>query len=150
MTRLASQLRHGEVWVAGLWVATAGLAVLAALLGWGWLLGASLLLNYVADGLFFRVDERAVRWFNDRQMASVHRHLFREAIAALGWVVIERPGPLVVTGVIAAVIVVHGSHQAFNVPMIPFGNSSVTRINIAPSMNSQYGASEPDVKKVLA
>jgi len=34
--------------------------------------------------------------------------------------------------------------------MIPLGNNSVTRMNIAPSMNSQYGASDPDVKKVFA
>ena len=34
--------------------------------------------------------------------------------------------------------------------MIPFGNSSVTRMNSAPSMNSQYGASGPDVNTVLA
>ena len=44
----------------------------------------------------------------------------------------------------------HGSHQALKVPMIPFGSSSVTRMNSAPSMNSQYGASAPEVKKVLA
>ena len=44
----------------------------------------------------------------------------------------------------------HGSHQALKVPMIPFGSSSVTRMNRAPSMNSQYGASGPEVKTVLA
>ena len=44
----------------------------------------------------------------------------------------------------------HGSHQALKVPTIPFGSSSVTRMNSAPSMNSQYGASTPEVKKVLA
>ena len=44
----------------------------------------------------------------------------------------------------------HGSHQALNVPMIPFGSNSVTRMNSAPSMNSQYGARTPEVKKVLA
>ncbi len=33
---------------------------------------------------------------------------------------------------------------------MPFGSSSVTRMNIAPSMNSQYGASTPEVKNVLA
>ena len=44
----------------------------------------------------------------------------------------------------------HGSHQALKVPMIPFGSSSVTRMNSAPSMNSQYGASGPEVKTVFA
>src|SRR3979490_69494 len=44
----------------------------------------------------------------------------------------------------------HGSHQLLKVPMIPFGSSSVTRMNNAPSMNSQYGASGPDVTTVLA
>ena len=44
----------------------------------------------------------------------------------------------------------HGSHQALKVPMIPFGSNSVTRMNSAPSMNSQYGASGPEVKTVLA
>jgi hypothetical protein len=40
----------------------------------------------------------------------------------------------------------HGSHQLLKVPTMPFGNNSVTRMNSAPSMNSQYGASGPDVK----
>ena len=40
----------------------------------------------------------------------------------------------------------HGSHHALKVPTMPLGNSSVTRMNNAPSMNSQYGASGPEVK----
>ena len=44
----------------------------------------------------------------------------------------------------------HGSHQALKVPTIPFGSSSVTRMNNAPSMNSQYGANGPEVNTVLA
>src|SRR5207245_3641713 len=37
------------------------------------------------------------------------------------------------------------SRQALKVPTMPLGSSSVTRLNMAPSMNSQYGASMPEV-----
>jgi len=49
--------------------------------------------------------------------------------------------------------------QALRLPRLPpciegadnsLGNNSVTRMNNAPSMNNQYGASGPDVKTVLA
>ena len=33
-----------------------------------------------------------------------------------------------------------GSHQPLKVPTMPLGSNSVTRMNSAPSMNSQYGA----------
>src|SRR5438477_257095 len=41
-------------------------------------------------------------------------------------------------------LALHGSYHALKVPMIPFGSSSVTRMNSAPSMNSHYRAADQE------
>ncbi|KQZ90596.1 hypothetical protein ASD62_16210 [Phycicoccus sp. Root563] len=115
MTRLASALRRSEVLVSLLWVLSSAVMLLAALAEQGWLLGAALVVNYVTDASFYRVDPRAVIWFNEREMAPPHRHLFREAVAFLGWALITHPSPLAVTAALAAVVVVHAGHAAYRV-----------------------------------
>ena len=115
MTRLASTLRRSEVLVSLVWVLSSTVMLLAALTEQGWLLAAALVVNYVADATFYRVDPRAVIWFNEREMAPVHRHLFREAMAFLGWALISHPEPLTVSAALAGVLVVHGAHAAYRV-----------------------------------
>jgi len=115
MTRLTSALRRPEVVVSATWVLSAGLAVLAALREWGWVLAAALLVNYVADAAFYAVDDRAVTWFNDRQMAPVHRHLFREGVAVLGWVLLVAPPAEQVLAALLGLLAVHATHTAYRV-----------------------------------
>jgi hypothetical protein len=115
MTRLTSALRSPEVVVSAAWVLSAGLAVVAALREWGWVLAVALLANYVADAAFYAVDDRAVTWFNDRQMAPVHRHLFRQGVAVLGWVLIATPSQWAVLAAVLGVLAVHATHSAYRV-----------------------------------
>ena len=115
MTRLASALRRSEVLVSLVWVLSSATMLVAALAGQGWLLAGALVVNYVADAAFYRVDPRAVTWFNEREMAPVHRHLFREGVAFLGWALITRPSALTVTAALAGVLAVHAAHAAYRV-----------------------------------
>jgi hypothetical protein len=115
MTRLASTLRRSEVLVSLGWVLSSAVMLLAALTEQGWVLAVALVANYVVDASFYRVDPRAVTWFNEREMAPVHRHLFREAVAFLGWALIVHPSALAVTAALVGVLVVHGGHAAYRV-----------------------------------
>ena len=115
MTRLASTLRRSEVLVSLVWVLSSAVMLLAALGQQGWLLTVALVVNYVADATFYRVDTRAVVWFNEREMAPVHRHLFRESVAFLGWALITEPSAITVSAALAGVLVVHGAHAAYRV-----------------------------------
>jgi CDP-glycerol glycerophosphotransferase (TagB/SpsB family) len=115
MSGLASILRNNEVLVSGAWVASAAVGLVAALDEWGWVLAIALVVNYGADAGLYRVDPRAVTWFNDREMAPVHRHLFRESLAILGWALIVRPSALQVSAVLAGLVVVHAGHASYRV-----------------------------------
>lgn len=115
MTRTTSALRRPDVQVSLAWVLSAVVMVLAAVLAWGWVLAVALVVNYLADAAFYRVDERAVTWFNDREMAPVNRHLLREGAALLGWAMVRSPSALEVTVALAGVAVVHGAHTAYRI-----------------------------------
>jgi CDP-Glycerol:Poly(glycerophosphate) glycerophosphotransferase len=115
LTRLTSSLRSPEVVVSATWILSAGLAVVAALREWGWVLALALVVNYVADATFYAVDERVATWFHDRQLAPVHRHLFREGVAVLGWVLIAAPSQWEVLAAVLGVLAVHATHSAYRV-----------------------------------
>jgi hypothetical protein len=114
MTRVASSLRDRAVLVSGAWLLSSAVGLLAALLGWGWVLFVALAVGYAADAGFYLLDDdRVVTWFADRQMAPVHRHLFREALAFLGWVVIRHPSQGEVFVALVALLTVHAGHAAY-------------------------------------
>ncbi|MEO5980956.1 MAG: CDP-glycerol glycerophosphotransferase family protein [Pedococcus sp.] len=115
MTRLPSIPHRNEALVSLGWGVSSAVMVVAAVRGWGWLLAVAIVANYVADASFYRVDPRAVTWFNQREMGPAHRHLFREAVACLGWALITRPSPLTVSAALTGVLVVHGAHAAYRV-----------------------------------
>lgn len=115
MTRLPSIQHRNEALVSLAWVGSSAVMLVAALEEWGWLLAVALVVNYAADGAFYAVDPRAVAWFNAREMAPVHRHLFREAVAFLGWALLTTPSVTLVVVVVASILIVHGAHAAYRV-----------------------------------
>ena len=113
MTRLPSIPHRDEAVVSLTWVVSSAVMLVAAFQEWGWVLAAALVVNYVADGAFYTVDPRAVAWFNAREMAPVHRHLFRQAVAFLGWALLTTPTVTLVVVAMASVLVIHGAHAAY-------------------------------------
>ena len=114
MHRLA-RLARSDMGTLALWAVTAALAVVAALAGWGLVLGLAIVVNYVADARLFQVDERAVQWLNKRQLASAQRAVLRQASAVLGWVVITGPEPWLALLVVGGVLLTHLTHAAYRV-----------------------------------
>lgn len=115
MTRLTSSLRKHDVQVSLAWLLSSAVMVVSALLEWGWVLAGALVVNYLANAGLERVDERATIWLTEREMAPVHRALFREGVAFLGWALIRNPSALEVSAVLAGVLIVHGGHTAYRV-----------------------------------
>lgn len=115
MARLASALRNRDVVVTGLWTLSVLTAALAAVREWGLVLVLALALNYVSDERLNAGDPRVAQWLANRQLGAPQRHLFRQAAAIFGWMLITRPGPVLVLGTIAGVLVVHGTHAAYQV-----------------------------------
>jgi hypothetical protein len=114
MHRLARLLRS-DVGALVLYAATAALMVLAALAGWGWVLGLALVANYVADARLFLVGEEVVGWLNKRQLASAQRAFLRQASAVLGWALIARPEAWLALLVVGGVVLTHLTHAAYRV-----------------------------------
>ena len=125
----AAHLRRLESWAAGLWALSAVVAVVAALVGWGLVLGVALLVLVVSDAMLYAgEDPQFPRWLDRHEMGAVDRALFREGIALLGWALATRPSPWTVVTAVTAVFVVHGTHVAFRALTAPFARMDRARL----------------------
>ncbi len=125
----AAHLRRLETWAAGLWALSAVVAVVAALAGWGLVLGITLLVLVVSDVLLYTgEDPQFPRWLDRHEMGAVDRALFREGVALLGWALTTRPSPWTVVTAVTAVCVVHGAHVVYRAVTAPFARMDRARL----------------------
>ena len=107
-------IRLGVLAIA-LWALSAGVAVVAAFLGWGVVTAVALGVSVLADAAMYAGDPRLPVWLGQRRLAAVHRALMREATAVLAWVVIDTPTAATVTAVAVALLAVHAGHAGYRV-----------------------------------
>jgi hypothetical protein len=125
----AAHLRRLETWAAGLWALSALVAVVAALAGWGLVLGIALLVLVVSDVLLYTgEDPQFPRWLDRHEMGAVDRALFREGVALLGWALATRPTPGTVVAAVTAVCVVHGAHVVYRAVTARFARMDRARL----------------------
>lgn len=125
----AAHLRRLENWAAGLWALSAVVGVVAALAGWGLVLGIALLVLVVSDVLLYSgEDPQFPRWLERHEMGPVDRALFREGVALLGWALATRPSPWTVVMAVSAVGIVHGTHVLYRAATAPFARMDRARL----------------------